>query len=143
MKKCREKGSFHRRLYGISEKNQAQAICVFLVLLLLVLSFAFFGTWIRAVDDELAEPNYNDFGNWAALPQKKDGADYVAAGCGENRQNEGALADTFYVYPTSFFHQTLVHAHTQANRIVIHLREYSELIINAPGLWPRACSDPA
>ena len=113
MKKFRERGSFYQSLFAVSKKEQAQAICIFLVLLLIVLGFAFFGTWIRTVDEELAEPNYNDFGNWAALPQKKDGADYVAAGCGENRQNEGALADTFYVYPTSFFHQTLTHAHTQ------------------------------
>ena len=113
MKKFRERGSFYQSLFAVSKKEQAQAICIFLVLLLIVLGFAFFGTWIRTVDEELAEPNYNDFGNWAALPQKKDGADYVAAGCGENRQNDGALADTFYVYPTSFFHQTLVHAHTR------------------------------
>lgn len=48
------------------------------------------------------EPDYSEPSSWFALPHKIDGADIIPAHCGEDRQAD-AVADTFFVHPTSFF----------------------------------------
>ena len=97
-----------------TRKYKEHIICYSISLATTFFLFIFiYGTRLRSVNDNVEEPDYNVMSNWAARPETADGADYVAAGCGENRQNKGVLADTFYVHPTSFFDETLIHSHTQ------------------------------
>ena len=49
----------------------------------------------------VAEPNYSDAINWAALPGKIDPADLVPAGVDETVQTEQPV-DTFFIHPTGF-----------------------------------------
>ena len=70
MKKCREKVAFTDACM-VSLRKIRRKLFVSSWFAAPLSSVCFSSTWIRAVDDELAEPNYNDFGNWAALPQKK------------------------------------------------------------------------
>ena len=96
------------------KKYKEYVICYSSIIISMFISFLLLnGTRLRSNNDGLQEPDYGVLSNWAARPDMKDGADYVAAGCGENRQNKGAVADTFWIYPTSFFDDSLIHAHTQ------------------------------
>ncbi len=45
-------------------------------------------------------PDYSNAASWAALPNKKDYADSTPAGLTDNQAN--ALADVFYIYPTTY-----------------------------------------
>jgi hypothetical protein len=49
----------------------------------------------------VAEPNYSDAINWAALPGKIDPADLVPAGVDKTVQTEQPV-DTFFIHPTGF-----------------------------------------
>lgn len=45
-------------------------------------------------------PNYSEAKNWAALPNRKDASDAVPKGYKDGQQN--ALADVFYIHPTTY-----------------------------------------
>lgn len=49
----------------------------------------------------VAEPDYSDAINWAALPEKNDPSDLVPIGVGGTVQGE-QLVDTFFIHPTGF-----------------------------------------
>jgi hypothetical protein len=54
-----------------------------------------------AEDSAPAAPDYAKDASWAALPDRVDGADVAARG--ERDQQRDALADAFYVHPTTYF----------------------------------------
>jgi hypothetical protein len=49
-----------------------------------------------------APPDYADASSWAALPDKKDNADLVPAGCAIKEAQSASQADVFFIYPTLF-----------------------------------------
>jgi pimeloyl-ACP methyl ester carboxylesterase len=57
---------------------------------------------IEAYDEQKA-PDYSQEKYWAALPFRKDSADFVPAGTGDSDQQEIAAADVFYIHPTLYF----------------------------------------
>lgn len=48
-------------------------------------------------------PDYTDYTNWAALPQKNDAADTVPKGLTDNQKD--AVADVFFIHPTTYIHK--------------------------------------
>ncbi len=48
-------------------------------------------------------PDYSDQGNWAALPDRRDGADTLPPNTGARDGQDRAQADVFSLYPTSYF----------------------------------------
>ncbi|WP_167856377.1 DUF3089 domain-containing protein [Hymenobacter metallicola] len=48
-------------------------------------------------------PDYAQPDNWAALPTRRDSADVVPLGSGLRDQQRQALADVFYVHPTTYY----------------------------------------
>ncbi|MCB2407156.1 DUF3089 domain-containing protein [Hymenobacter lucidus] len=48
-------------------------------------------------------PDYAQPDNWAALPTRRDSADLVPLGSGLRDEQKTALADVFYVHPTTFY----------------------------------------
>ena len=52
-----------------------------------------------------AAPDYNLPENWAALPDRHDMADSVPAKSGQRDQQAEAVADVFFVYPTTYTYQ--------------------------------------
>ncbi len=49
------------------------------------------------------EPDYSLEKNWAALPFRKDSADFVPGGTGDTNNQDSADVDVFYVHPTVYF----------------------------------------
>lgn len=47
-------------------------------------------------------PDYRDEANWAALPQRVDGADVVPPDSGAVDRQREALVDVFFIYPTTY-----------------------------------------
>lgn len=49
-------------------------------------------------------PDYSQEKYWAALPNKKDGADWVPVGSGFTDEQANAPVDVFFIYPTAAFY---------------------------------------
>lgn len=54
-----------------------------------------------ATNSPLFAVDYSNTENWAALPQKEDNADWVPNASGLKNNQDNALADVFYIHPTT------------------------------------------
>lgn len=71
--------------------------------LLLLLSAAYKPVNTPENPVQSSEPDYALEQNWAALPFRKDSADFVPPGTGDTDNQDSAAVDVFYVHPTLYF----------------------------------------
>lgn len=95
----------------MSKKPQKLLIVVVLLVTGYFFIQHFFSTWMMSVPESSFEhtpiptaPDYSQEKYWAALPDKKDAADWVPNNSGYHDHQTDAQVDVFFVYPTAAFY---------------------------------------